>query len=388
MMLTILRLLSVIMTALTLRSELALENLALRQQLAVLNRRHRRPKLRKLDRAFWLLLARSWESWKETLVIVKPETVLRWHRKRFASYWARLSGQNGPGRPGKDREIRDLIRRMAKSNPLWGGPRLHGELLKLGIDISERTVSRWMPRRTKPPSQNWRAFLDNHVRELVSIDFLTVPTATFRVLFVLIVLAHDRRRIVHFNVTEHPTAEWTAQQIVEAFGDRESPRFLIRDRDAVYGLTFRARVKTLDIVEVVIAPHSPWQSPYVERVIGTLRRECLDHVVVLGVAHLRRIVRRYVSYYHGARTHLALDKDAPEPRSVQSPEKGMVDSGSRWPSPSVRETRGLTPRFPAAVSTSFTYNTASASLRSHEMSPLGTDCSSVSNDLRNWKPAH
>ena len=159
---------------------------------------------------------------------------------------------------------------------------MHGELLKLGIDISERTVSRWMPRRRKPPSQTWRTFLDNHIGELVSIDFLTVPTATFRVLFVLVVLAHDRRRIVHFNITAHPTAEWTSQQMVEAFGYGKVPRFIIRDRDAVYGLTFRERVKSLGIEEVVIAPHSPWQSPYVERVIGALRRECLDHVIVLG----------------------------------------------------------------------------------------------------------
>jgi transposase InsO family protein len=324
MMLAILRLLSLILTTLRLRSELALENLALRQQLAVLNRRHRRPKLRKLDRFFWLLLSRSWERWKETLIIVKPETVLRWHRRRFASYWTRLSRQDGPGRPGKDREIRELIRKMAKSNPLWGAPRVHGELLKLGIDISERTVSRWMPRRRKPPSQNWRVFLDNHVGELMSIDFFTVPTATFRVLFVLIVLAHDRRRIVHFNVTEHRTAEWTGQQMVEAFCDGKSPRYLMRDRNGMYGLAFRDRVKALDIEEVVIAPHSPWQNPYVERVIGTLRRECLDHVVVLGETHLSRIVRRYVNYYHGSRTHLALDKDAPEPRSVQPPERGRV----------------------------------------------------------------
>jgi putative transposase len=201
---------------------------------------------------------------------------------------------------------------------------VHGELLKLGINISERTVSRWMPRRRKPPSQAWRAFLDNHVGELVSIDFFTVPTATFRVLFVLIVLAHDRRRIVHFNVTEHPTADWTAQQIVEAFCEGESPRFLIRDRDGVYGLAFRERVKALGIEEVVIAPRSPWQSPYVERVIGSLRRECFDHVIVLGEKHLRRIMRRYLSYYHGVRTHLALEKDAPEPRTVQTPEKGTV----------------------------------------------------------------
>ena len=181
-----------------------------------------------------------------------------------------------------------------------------------------------MPKRRKPPSQSWRTFLDNHVGELVSIDFFTVPTATFRVLFVLVILAHDRRRIVHFNVTEHPTAEWTSQQMVEAFGDGKEPRFMVRDRDAVYAWTFRERVKALGIEEIVIAPHSPWQSPYVERVIGTLRRECLDHVIVLGEAHLRRIVRSYVRYYHGARTHWALEKDAPEPRIAQPPENGRV----------------------------------------------------------------
>jgi len=217
-----------------------------------------------------------------------------------------------------------LIRRIANANILWGASRVHGELLKLGINISERTVSRWMPRRRKPPSQTWRTFLDNHVGELVSIDFFTVPTATFRVLFVLVILAHDRRRIVHFNVTEHPTADWTSQQMVEVFGDGIAPCFMIRDRDTVYGLTFRERVKALGIEEVVIAPHSPWQNPYVERVIGTLRRECLDHVIVLGEAHLRRIVRSYVAYYHRARTHLALNKDAPQPRTAQPPEKGKV----------------------------------------------------------------
>jgi putative transposase len=181
-----------------------------------------------------------------------------------------------------------------------------------------------MPKRSNPPSQTWRAFLDNHIGELVSMDFFTVPTATFRVLFVLIVLAHHRRRMVHFNVTEHPTANWTAQQMVEAICDGESPRYLIRDRDGVYGLALRDRVKGLDIEEVVIAPHSPWQNPYAERVIRTLRRECLDHVIVLGETHLRLIVRRYLNYYHGSRTHLALEKDAPEPRSIQRPEQGRV----------------------------------------------------------------
>jgi hypothetical protein len=206
MILTILRLISLVTSALKLRSDLALENLALRQQLAILKRQFRRPKLRWSDRMFWLLLSQRWQSWKETLLIVKPDIVVRWHRKRFASHWTRLSAKNRPGRPGKDHDIRQLIRRMSNSNPLWGAPRVHGELLKLGIDISERTVSRWMPKRRKPPSQTWRTFLDNHLKDLVSIDFLVVPTATFRVLFVLIVLAHHRRRVVHWNVTEHPTA--------------------------------------------------------------------------------------------------------------------------------------------------------------------------------------
>jgi hypothetical protein len=324
MVMTLVRLLSLLLTAGRLRSDLALENLALRQQLAVLRRQRRRPWIRRWDRAFWAILCRSWRDWKETLVIVKPETVLRRHRKRFASYWTRLSRQHRPGRPRKDREIRERIRRIANANILWGAPRVHGELLKLGIDVSERTVSRWMPRRRKPPSQTWRTFLDNHVGDLVSLDFFTVPTATFRVLFVLVVLAHDRRRIVHFNVTDHPTADWTSQQIVEAFGDGKLPRFLIRDRDGVYGSTFRERVKALGIAEVVIAPRSPWQTPYVERVIGTLRRECLDHVVVLGETHLRRIVKRYAHYYHASRCHLALEKDAPERRAVQPPEQGHV----------------------------------------------------------------
>jgi transposase InsO family protein len=213
---------------------------------------------------------------------------------------------------------------MADSNPLWGAPRVHGELLKLGIDISERSVSRWMPKGRKPPSQNWKIFLDNHIRELVSIDFFTVPTATFRVLFVLIILAHDRRKIVHSNVTEHPTSASTARQLVQAFYDRKPARYLIRDRDGIYGSTFQDQVKALDIEELVTAPRSPWQSPYVERVIGTLRRECLDHVIILGEAHLRRTIRSFLTYYPGARTHLALGKDAPVARAVQPPEQGHV----------------------------------------------------------------
>ncbi len=213
---------------------------------------------------------------------------------------------------------------MAQANPLWGAPRIHGELPKLGIAVAERTVSRLLPKRRTPPSQTWRTFLANHVRDLVSIDFFTIPTAGLRVLFVLVVLAHHRRRVVHFNVTEHPAAPWTAQQIVDAFPDDTAPSYLLRDRDHVYGDPFRRRVKGLGIAEVLTASQSPWQNPFVERLIGSVRRECLDHVLVLGEPHLRRILTAYFAYYHRARTHLSLDKDAPAVRPLEAPETGRV----------------------------------------------------------------
>jgi putative transposase len=304
--------------------ELALENLALRQQLAILARTHPHRRLRKTDRLFWVWLSRMWANWRKSLMVVNPDTVIRWHRKGFALYWTRLSRAKHIGRPGTGKQIRDLIREIASSNPLWGSPRVHGELLKLGIDISERTVARLMPKRKKPPSQTWRAFLDNHLLELVSIDFLVVPTATFRILFVLIVMAHHRRRVVHFNVTEHPTALWTAEQIIQAFPDGTEPRYLLRDRDAIYGDTFRERVKAMNIAEVITAPQSPWQNPFVERLLGTVRRDCLNHVIILGEAHLRRTLMRYFRYYHKFRTHLSLEKDAPMPRAIQNANLGSV----------------------------------------------------------------
>jgi transposase InsO family protein len=207
---------------------------------------------------------------------------------------------------------------MAHANATWGAPRVHGELQKLGIGVSQATVSKYMPRRRKPPSQTWRTFLENHVRELVSVDFLTVPSAGFRVLFVFVALAHDRRRILHYNVTEHPTAEWTAQQVVEAFPWDTAPRYLLRDRDSVYGDAFRHRVRGLGIEEVLTAPRSPWQNPFVERVLGSIRRELLDHVIVLNEDHLRRILGGFLSYYHDDRTHLSLDKDAPRSRPIET----------------------------------------------------------------------
>jgi len=239
--------------------QLALENLALRQQLAVFKRTVTRPTLRTCDRLFWVWLSRAWTSWRTALVIVTPNTVLCWQRRRFRDHWTKLSGRPTMGRPPVNAEITALISQMAAANPLWGAPRIHGELLQLGIEVSERTVSRLIPKRFRPPSQTWRTFLTNHVRDLVSIDFFTVPTAGLRVLFVLVVLAHHRRRVLHFNVTEHPTAHWTAQQIVEAFPDDSAPSYLLRDRDAVYGSAFRQRVKGMGIGEVLTAPRSPWQ---------------------------------------------------------------------------------------------------------------------------------
>ena len=313
-----------LLSAFKTRRSLALENLALRQQLAVLQRSVKRPRLSNVDRGLWLLLRRVWTEWDSVLVIVKPDTVVRWHRARFRRYWTWKSRRRRPGRPRVAPEVRELIRDISRANPLWGAPRVHGELRKLGITISHAAVSKYMTRPRKPPSQAWRSFLDNHVKDLVSVDFFTLPTATFRILFVFIVLRHDRRRIVHFNVTDHPSAEWTAQQVVDAFPWETAPRYLLRDRDGVYGPYFIRRVEGLGIDEVRTAPRSPWQNPYVERVIGSIRRECLDHVIILDERHLRRVLREYVDYYHSCRTHLSLGKDAPEPRAVHPPSMGKV----------------------------------------------------------------
>jgi len=214
---------------------------------------------------------------------------------------------------------------MCLSNPGWGAPRTHGELLKLGFELSETVVSKYMVVRCPgPPSQTWRTFLRNHTNELISLDFFTVPTATFRILFVFVVLSHDRRHIQHFNVTAHPTATWTARQLVEACGVAKTPKYLIRDRDEIYGNRFQRQAEALGIEEVITAPGSPWQNAYAERVIGSIRRECLDHVIVLGERHLKHILSSYVSYYHSARTHLSLNKDAPDGRAIQLPEQGTV----------------------------------------------------------------
>jgi putative transposase len=308
------------------RSRLALhiEVLALRHQLAVYQRTGRRPQLRPADRVLWAWLSKAWSGWQEALVLVRPCTVISWQRKRFRDHWTRLSRRGKPGRPPVAKEIRDLIRRISVANQSWGSPRIVGELQKLGIEVARSTVEKYMVRRRKPSSPTWRAFLANHVKDLVSIDFFIVPTLRFEILFVLIVLAHDRRRVLHFNITAHPMAEWTAQQVVESFPWDTAPRFLLRDRDRIYDTSFRHRVTSMGIAEVVTAARSPWQSPYVERMIGSIRRECLDNVVVLSDTHLRRILTDYLSHYHSWRCHRSLDMDCPEPRPVQPPEVGQV----------------------------------------------------------------
>jgi putative transposase len=301
----------------------ALENLARRQQLAVFKRKCPRPRLGRPDRFFWVWLSKSWKDWRRALVIVRPETVVAWHRQGFRLFWSRISRRRS-GRPEASPMIRALILKMAAANPLWGAPRIHGELLKLGMEVSERTVSRRMPKPRKPPSQTWKAFWNNHVQGLASVDFFTVPTVSFRVFFVFVVRAHHRRRVVHFNVTEHPTAAWTAQQILEAFPEETAPRYLIRDRDQIYGDCFRNRLRDLGTTEVLTAPQSPGQNPFAERLVGSIRRECLDHVMVLGERHLRRILKSYFDSYLGSRTHLSLAKDAPTPRVVPGPEAGRI----------------------------------------------------------------
>ncbi len=260
-----------ILSALRSHRALALENLALRHQLNVLQRHTKKPSLKNRDRILWIILSRIWKDWRSPLMLVQPETVIRWHKKGFRLYWLWKSRLRWPGRKKVPKEIRDLIRAMSRDNPLWGAPKIHGELMKLGIEVSQSTISKYMVRHRKPPSQSWRTFLKNHAHDIVSIDFFTVPTATFRVLYVFLILLNDRREVVHFNVTDSPSAFWAGQQSVEAFPWDSAPKYLIRDRDKKYGQEFVRRVESMEIKQVLISAQSPWQSPSVERIIGSIR---------------------------------------------------------------------------------------------------------------------
>src|SRR6266571_3558008 len=300
------------------QSDNQLERLALRHQIGVLQRKTPKPKLKPADRRLWVWLSQCWPRWRSALVMVKPATVIGWHRRGFRWYWTWRVRHGHAGRPSVPKETRELIRTLSRDNSTWGAPRIHSELLKLGIKISEASVAKYMVRNPKPPSQTWKTFLNNHVCQLASVDFFTVHTVWFEILFVFIVLAHNRRRVVHFNVTAHPTAAWTAPQMLEAFPFDTAPKYLLRDRDCIYGQEFRKQVEAMNINEVLSAPRSPWQRAYVERIIGSIRRECLDHVIIFDEDSLRRTLRSYFRYYHRSRLHLSLDKDSPHSRPVQS----------------------------------------------------------------------
>ena len=298
------------------QARLEAEIIMLRHQLNVLRRKVPKPKLVPSDRLLFVWLCRLFPSALNAVAIVQPETIMRWHRAGFRLYWRWKSRSRG-GRPRVPIEIRRLIREMSLANRLWGAPRIHGELLKLGIEVAQSTVAKYMAKRGRGGSQTWKTFLHNHAAGVGAMDFLIVPTVGFKLLFVLVILRHQRRRLISLSVTAHPTAEWIARQITDAFPWDETPDNMIRDRDASYGQAVTRRLTAMGIRDHPIAPRSPWQNGHAERLIGSIRRECLDHIVVFGEGHLRRILATYTGYYNELRTHLSLDKDLPNRRPVQ-----------------------------------------------------------------------
>src|SRR5271157_1392653 len=299
------------------KSRLEAENAALRHQFIVLRRKvPGRVRLTNNDRWFLIQLYRWFPAILYVVNIVQPETLVRWHRTGFRWYWHWKSRPRG-GRPQIETELRALIRRMSVDNPLWGAPRIHGELLKLGFEVAQSSIAKYMVKRHGPPSQPWRTFLRNHAPDIAAMDLFVAPTIGFNLLYGFIVVRLARRRLVWVAVTTNPTADWIARQISEAFPWNDAPRYLIRDRDKVYGASVTHRMRAMGIRDEPIAPGSPWQNAFAERLIGSIRRECLDYLVVLGEAHLRRILREYAAYYNASRTHRSLDKDTPVSRPVQ-----------------------------------------------------------------------
>lgn len=305
------------------QSTIIAENIALKHQISVLKRAIKRPKIRKRDRIFWVLFSKLWNGWRNSLFIIKPETVVKWHKLGFNLYW-RLKSRRKPGRPTIDYKIISLIHRMSCENSTWGTPHIRSELLLLGYDVAEPTIDKYMVKERKPSSQTWRTFLKNHMHNTVAIDFFTIPTATFQIFYVFLVLRHSDRKLLHFNVTKNPTAQWTANQIVDAFPYDTAPKYLVRDRDSIYGKYFQNRVRSMNIEEVKISFKSPWQSPYCERIIGSIRRECLDHMIIVNEKHLRSILKEYSEYYNEIRPHLSLNRNSPIPRTVKTIDDGDV----------------------------------------------------------------
>ena len=299
------------------KTRLEAENAALRHQLIVLRRKMKgRAQLTNNDRWFFIQMYRWFPSILEVFVIIRPETLVHWHRAGFRRYW-RWKSRSPGGRPQIETDLRALIRRMSVENPLWGAPRIHGELLKLGFEVAQSSVAKYMVKRRGPPSQEWRTFLRNHAPDIAAMDLFVVPTIGFDLLYAFVIIRLDRRELVWINVTTNPTAEWIARQITEAFPWDDAPQYLIRDRDRIYGAIVTRRLRAMGIRDKPTAPASPWQNGFAERLIGSIRRECLDHIVVFGEAHLRRILRFYACYYNDIRTHRSLGKDAPVSRPVQ-----------------------------------------------------------------------
>ena len=300
------------------RAALEAEILVLRHQLNVLRRKSpKRLTFSSIDRLLLVRLYRLAPGILDALKIMRPETLLRWHRAGFRTYWRWKSRPLG-GRPTTPEDIRRVIREMSVANPLWGAPRIHGELLKLGIDVGQTTVAKYMSRRRTPPSQGWKTFLRNHADGIASMDLFLVPTISFRLLYGFLILQHTRRKLLWLGATAHPSAEWIALQLTEAYGWQQAPRYIIRDRDRAYGHAVLRRLRAMGIRDRPIAPRSPWQNGCAERLIGSIRRDCLDHVLVFGERHLRHLLKSYQEYYNEARTHLSLQKDAPVSRAVQA----------------------------------------------------------------------
>jgi transposase InsO family protein len=309
--------LAVLASAFKSKMRLEAENAVLRHQLIVLRRKLRgRVQFANSDRWFFVQLYRWFPSILQVLTIIRPETLIHWHRSGFRYYWRWKSRSLG-GRPQIEAGLRALIRQMSMENPLWGAPRIHGELLKLGFEIAQSSVAKYMVKRREPPGQGWLTFLRNHAPDIAAMDLFVVPTIGFDLLYAFVVVRLDRRDLVWINVTRNPTAEWVARQITEAFPWDGTPGYMIRDRDRIYGTIVTRRLRAMGIRDKPIAPASPWQNGFAERLIGSIRRECLDHVIVLGEVHLRRILKSYADYYNSVRTHRSLDKDAPVSRPVQ-----------------------------------------------------------------------